>query len=106
LRSKSSHLGRRVATAVVVEVAVTVGGVGGGPCRLRKLGGEGGRYGKEAGLVGAVAAGAVAAAVVLAALAAAVVSTAAAVMSMAAVEDQCQPLVGLLLGLGGDDGSS
>jgi hypothetical protein len=58
--------------------------------------GEGERYGKEVGLVGAGAAGAVAAAVVL---------MAAAVVSMAAVDDQCQPLVGSLLGSGGDDGS-
>ncbi len=63
--------------------------------------------------MGVVAARAVAAAVVLAAVAAAVVSTAAAVVSTAAAgvstavgEDQCQPLVGLLLGSGGDDGSS
>jgi hypothetical protein len=56
--------------------------------------------------VGAVAAWAVAAAVVSAAVVAAVVSTAAAVVSMAAAEDQCQPLVGSLLGSGGDDGSS
>ncbi len=42
--------------------------------------------------------GAVAAAVVLAAVAAAVVLTVAA-------EDQGQPLVGLLVGSGGDDGS-
>ncbi len=55
--------------------------------------------------MGAVAAGAVAAAVVSAAVAAAVVSTAAAVVSTAAAEDQCQPLVGSLLGSGGDDGS-
>ncbi len=55
--------------------------------------------------MGAVAAGAVAVAVVLAAVAAAVVSMAAAVVSTAAAEDQCQPLVGLLLWLGGDDGS-
>jgi hypothetical protein len=48
--------------------------------------------------VGVVAAGAVAAGVVSAAVAAAVVLTAVA-------EDQCQPLVGLLLGLGRDDGS-
>ncbi len=40
------------------------------------------------------------------ALAAAVVSTAAAVVLTAAVvEDQGHPLVGLLVGLGGDDGS-
>ncbi len=64
-----------------------------------------GRYGKEAGLVGAVAAGAVAAAVVLAAVAAAAVLTAAAVVLTAVAEDQRQPLVGLLLGSGGDDGS-
>ncbi len=56
--------------------------------------------------MGAVAAWAVAAAVVSAAVVAAVVSTAAAVVSMAAAEDQCQPLVGSLLGSGGDDGSS
>jgi hypothetical protein len=55
--------------------------------------------------VGAVAAGAVAAAVVLAAVAAVVVLTAATVVLTAAVEDQCQPLVGLLLGTGRDDGS-
>ncbi len=55
--------------------------------------------------MGAVAAGAVAAVVVSAAMAAAVVSTAAAVVSTAAAGDQCQPLVGSLLGLGGDDGS-
>jgi hypothetical protein len=72
---------------------------------MEEVRGEGGRYGKEAGLVGAVAAGAVVAAVVLAAVAVAVVSMAAAVVLMAAAEDQCQPLVGLLLGLGGDDGS-
>ncbi len=57
---------------------------------------EGGRYGKEAGLVVAVAPGVVAAAVLLAAVA---------VVSTAAVEDQGQPLVGSLVGLGGDDGS-
>jgi hypothetical protein len=53
-------------------------------------------------------AGAVAAAVVSAAVAAAVVSAAvaAAVVSTAAVEDQGQPLVGSLAGLGGDDGST
>ncbi len=56
--------------------------------------------------MGAVAVGAVAGAVVLAAVAVAVMSLAAAVVSTAAAEDQCQPLVGLLLGLGGDDGSS
>jgi hypothetical protein len=39
-------------------------------------------------------------------MAAAVVSTAAAVVSTAAAEDQCQPLMGLLLWPGGDDGSS
>ncbi len=55
--------------------------------------------------MGAVAAGAVAAAVVLAAVAAAAVSTAAAVVLTLAAEDQCQPLMGLLLGSGGDDGS-
>ncbi len=38
--------------------------------------------------------------------AAAVVSTAAAVVLTATAEDQCQPLVGLLLWLGRDDGSS
>ncbi len=55
--------------------------------------------------MGAVVAGAVAAVVVLAAVAAAVVSTAVAVVLTAAAEDQCQPLVGLLLlGLGGGDG--
>ncbi len=53
----------------------------------------------------AVVAGAVAAAVMSAALAAAVVSTAAVVVSTAAPEDQGQPRVGLLVGLGGDDGS-
>ncbi len=63
---------------------------------------EGGRYGKEAGLVGAVAAGAMAMAVAVAVVAA-VVLTAAVVVSMAVAEDQCQPLVSLLLGLGGDD---
>ncbi len=65
--------------------------------------GLGQRYGKEVGLVGAVAAGAVAAAVVSAAVAAAVVSVAmaAAVVLMAGAEDQGQPLVGLLLGSGG-----
>ncbi len=59
--------------------------------------------------MGAVAAGAVSAAMVLAAVAAAVVSTAAVVVSTAAVvvstaaaEDQCQPLVDLLLLSGGD----
>jgi hypothetical protein len=56
--------------------------------------------------VEAVAAGVVAAAVVLAAVAAAAMSTAAAVVLTAVAEDQCQPLVGSLLGLGGDDGSS
>ncbi len=56
--------------------------------------------------MGAVAAGAVAAAVVLAGVAGSVVSTAVVVVLTAAAEDQCQPLVGLLLGLGGDDGSS
>jgi hypothetical protein len=57
--------------------------------------------------VGVVAVGAVVAAAMLAAVAVAVavVSTAAAVVSMAAAEDQCQPFVSLLLGLGGDDGS-
>ncbi len=56
--------------------------------------------------MGAVAVGAVAAVVVSAGVAVAVVSTAVAVVSMAAAEDQCQPLVGLLLGSGRDDGSS
>jgi hypothetical protein len=56
--------------------------------------------------VGVVAAGAVAAVAVLAAVAMAVVSTAAAVVLTAAAEDQCQPLVGSLLGSGGDDESS
>jgi hypothetical protein len=37
---------------------------------------------------------------------AAVVSTAAAVVMTTAVEDQGQPLVGSLVGSGGDDGSS
>ncbi len=68
--------------------------------------GAGGRSGDEAGLVGAVAAGAVAAAVVSAAMAAAVVLAAVAVVSTAVAEDQGQPLVGLLLGSGGEDGSS
>jgi hypothetical protein len=72
---------------------------------MEEVGGEGGIYSKKVGLVGAVAAGAVAAAVVLAAVSAAVVSTAAAGVLTAAVEDQCQPLVGLLLEPGGDDGS-
>ena len=57
------------------------------------------------GLVGAVAAGAVAAAVVSAVVAAVVMLTAAAVVLTVAAEDQCQPLVGSLLGSGGDDGS-
>ncbi len=48
--------------------------------------------------MGAVAVGAVSAAVELVGVSAAVVSTAAA-------QDQCQPLVGSLLWLGGDDGS-
>jgi hypothetical protein len=49
----------------------------------------------------------VAAAVVSAAVSALVVSAAvsAAVVSAAAAEDQGQPLVGLLVGSGGDDGS-
>ncbi len=55
--------------------------------------------------MGAVAVGAVVAAVVLVAMAAAVVLTAAAVVSTALAEDQCQPLVGSLVGSGGDDGS-
>jgi hypothetical protein len=38
--------------------------------------------------------------------AAVVVLTAAAVVLAAVAEDQCQPLVGSLLGSGGDDGSS
>ena len=46
---------------------------------------------------------AVAAVVVL--TAAELVLTAAEVVLTAAGEDQCQPLVGLLLGSGGDDGS-
>ncbi len=54
---------------------------------------------------GAVAAGTVVMAVVLAAVAAAAVLTAAGVVSMAAAEDQGQPLVGLLVGSGGEDGS-
>ncbi len=54
--------------------------------------------------MGAVAAEVVSVAVVLVAMAAAVVLTATAVVSMAAVEDQCQPLVGSLLWSGGDDG--
>ncbi len=55
--------------------------------------------------MGAVAAGVVAAAVVLAAVAAAVVLTAVAVVSTAVAEDQCQPLLGLLLLWSGrDDG--
>jgi hypothetical protein len=57
--------------------------------------------------VGAVAVGAVAAAVVLVAMAAAVVVAAAvAVVLMAVAEDQGQPHVGSLLGLGREDGSS
>ncbi len=56
--------------------------------------------------MGAVAAGVVAAAVVSAAVSAVVVSTAATVVLTVAAEDQCQPLVGLLLGSDGDDGSS
>jgi hypothetical protein len=44
--------------------------------------------------------------VVLAAVSAVVVSTAVAVVSTAAAEDQCQPLVGSHLWSGGDDGSS
>jgi hypothetical protein len=43
-------------------------------------------------------------AVVSAAVAAAVVSTVAAVVLTAVAEDQGQPLVGLLVGLGRDDG--
>ncbi len=50
-------------------------------------------------------AGAVAAAVVSAAVVAVVVLTAVAVVSTAAAEDQGQPLVGLLVGLGREDGS-
>ncbi len=57
--------------------------------QIEEVGGEGGRYGKKASLVEAVAAGAVSAAVV----------------QTAAVEDQGQPLVGFLVGSGGDDGS-
>ncbi len=57
------------------------------------------------GLVGVVAAGVMAMAVVVAVVVVVVVLTAAAVVSMAAAEDQCQPLVGSLLGSGGDDGS-
>jgi hypothetical protein len=55
--------------------------------------------------VGAVEAGAVAVAVVLAAVLAAVelVAVAAVVVSKAAAEEKGQPLVGLLVGLGGDD---
>ncbi len=52
-----------------------------------------------------MAAGAVAAVVVLAVVAAAMVSTAVAVVSTMAAEDQGQPLVGLLVGLGRGDGS-
>ncbi len=57
--------------------------------------------------MGAVAAGAVAAVVVLAAVAVVVMlaAVAAAVMLTTAAEDQGQPLVGLLVRLGGDDGS-
>jgi hypothetical protein len=55
--------------------------------------------------VGAVAAGEVTAVVVLVAAEMSVVLTAAAVVLMAAAEDQGQPLVGLLAGLGGEDGS-
>ncbi len=55
--------------------------------------------------MGAVVAGAVAAVVVLAAVAAVVVSTAVAVVSTVAAEDQGQPLVGSLVGSGGEDGS-
>ncbi len=59
--------------------------------------------GKEAGLVGAVAAGAVTVAAVSATVAAAVVvSTVAAMVSTMAAEDQGQPLVGS----GGDNGPS
>ncbi len=54
----------------------------------------------------AVVVGAVAAAVGLVAVVAAVVSTAVVVVSAAAAEDQGQPLVGLFVGLGGEDGSS
>ncbi len=71
-----------------------------------EVGGEGGRYGKEAGLVEAVAVGVVAAVVVSAVVAVAVVLTAAAMVSTVAAEDQGQPLVGLLVGWGGEDGSS
>ncbi len=64
----------------------------GGGGKIWQRGGPGGGRGG-----GAVAA-AVAAVVVL-------VAVAAAVVSMTAVEDQGQPLVGLLLRSGGDDGS-
>ncbi len=49
--------------------------------------------------------GAVGAVGVSAAVVAVVVLTAVAVVLVAAAEDQVQPLVGSLLGLGGDDGS-
>ncbi len=55
--------------------------------------------------MGVVAAGVVAVAVMLAMVAGAVVSMAAAVVLTAVAEDQGQPLVGLLVGSGGDDGS-
>ncbi len=55
--------------------------------------------------MGAVVVGAVAVAVVLAAVAAVVELMAVAVVSMVAAEDQGQSLVGLLVGLGGEDGS-
>ncbi len=56
--------------------------------------------------MGVVVVGAVEVAVVLAAVAAAVVLTSAAVVSTVAAEDQGQPLVGSLVGLGREDGSS
>ncbi len=59
-------------------------------------GGSGGGVG-GGGVGGGVGSGGVTAAVV--------VSTAAAVVSTAAAEDQCRPLVSLLLWLGGVDGS-
>jgi hypothetical protein len=65
-------------------------------------GGGGKIWQRGVGLVEAVATGTVAAVVVLAAVAA----VAAAVVPTAVAEEQGQPLVGLLLRLGGDDGSS
>jgi hypothetical protein len=99
-KSVGGHVNKDVNGDSNNNEGVKVGGGGGGPCRLQKSGGRGEDTEKRPNQVGAVVA-----AVVLAAVAVAVVLTAAAVVSTVAADNQCQPLVGLLVGLGGEDAS-